>query len=254
MQAKAPILSLKNITKRYPGVIALNRVSVDFYPGEVHALLGENGAGKSTMIKAITGALHPDEGEIIFDGKSYSGLNTTRSRDLGISAVYQESNLVNQISISDNIFLGNYMKKGAFVNDKPMYARASEILDMLGMDVDPRTQALMLSAAKKQIIEIARALACNVKLIIFDEPTSALMVSEVDELFKIIKRLRDEGIAVIYITHRLEELERIADRVTIMRDGCYIDTVETAKTTRSALINMIPERGKNPQRHSQGRH
>lgn len=239
MEARTPTLSLKGVSKRYPGVIALNRVSVDFYPGEVHALLGENGAGKSTMIKVITGAITPDEGEIVFDGKSYPGLNTTLSRDLGISAVYQESNLVNQISISDNIFLGNYVRKGAFVDDEPMYARASEILNMLGMNVDPRTQALMLSAAKKQVIEIARALARNLKLIIFDEPTSALMVSEVDELFKIIKRLRDNGIAVIYITHRLEELERIADRVTIMRDGHYIDTVETAKTTRSELINMM---------------
>lgn len=239
MEQKAPILSMKGVTKRYPGVIALNRVSVDFYPGEVHALLGENGAGKSTMIKAITGALEPDEGEIIFDGKSYASLNTTLSRDLGISAVYQESNLINQISVSDNIFLGNYVKKGAFVDDEPMYKRAAEILSTLGMDIDPRTQALVLSAAKKQIIEIARALARNLKLIIFDEPTSALMVSEVDELFKVIRQLRDQGIAVIYITHRLEELERIADRVTIMRDGHYIDTLMTTETSRQQLINMM---------------
>ena len=239
MEATTPLLSLKSITKRYPGVIALDRVSVEFHKGEVHALLGENGAGKSTLIKTITGALNPDEGEIIFEGKSYTSLNTALSRDLGISAVYQESNLVHQISVTDNIFLGSYARKGVFVDDDTMCTKASELLATLGMNVDPRTQALLLSAAQKQIIEIARALARNLKLIIFDEPTSALMVSEVDQLFEIIKQLKEKGIAVIYITHRIEELFRIADRVTIMRDGKYIDTVEPALTSRYQMINMM---------------
>ena len=209
------LLALKNVTKRYPGVVALNNVSMDFRKGEVHALLGENGAGKSTLIKAITGAVSIDEGSIIFDGKSYSSLTTSVSRELGISAVYQESNLIKQISVADNVFLGDYIHKKGFVDEKYIVERTAEILESLGYHLNPRMPSILLSEAQKQIVEISRSLVRELKLIIFDEPTSALMNSEVDSLFRVIGKLKERGITVIYITHRIEELFRIADRVTI---------------------------------------
>ena len=233
------ILSLKGVTKRYPGVVALDKISVDFKKGEVHALLGENGAGKSTMIKAITGAIDIDEGVIEFEGKEYKGFTTSSSRDLGISAVYQESNLVTQISVANNIFLGDYKTKGAFVDDDAMNKKAEEILHSLGFNVNIRKQALLLSEAQKQLVEIGRALVRNLKVIILDEPTSALMNAEVDMLFDVIQKLKERGITVIYITHRIEELFRIADRVTIMRDGTWVNTVNIADVDRASLISAM---------------
>ncbi len=233
------ILSLKGVTKRYPGVVALDKISVDFKKGEVHALLGENGAGKSTMIKAITGAIDIDEGVIEFEGKEYKGFTTSSSRDLGISAVYQESNLVTQISVANNIFLGDYKTKGAFVDDDAMNKKAEEILHSLGFNVNVRKQALLLSEAQKQLVEIGRALVRNLKVIILDEPTSALMNAEVDMLFDVIQKLKERGITVIYITHRIEELFRIADRVTIMRDGTWVNTVNIADVDRASLISAM---------------
>ena len=233
------LLALKNVTKRYPGVVALNNVSMDFRKGEVHALLGENGAGKSTLIKAITGAVSIDEGSIIFDGKSHSSLTTSVSRELGISAVYQESNLIKQISVADNVFLGDYIHKKGFVDEKYIVERTAEILESLGYHLNPRMPSILLSEAQKQIVEISRSLVRELKLIIFDEPTSALMNSEVDSLFRVIGKLKERGITVIYITHRIEELFRIADRVTIMRDGKYIKTVNTSETTRAELVSAM---------------
>lgn len=233
------ILSLKGVTKRYPGVVALDKISVDFKKGEVHALLGENGAGKSTMIKAITGAIDIDEGVIEFEGKEYKGFTTSSSRDLGISAVYQESNLVTQISVANNIFLGDYKTKGAFVDDDAMNKKAEEILHSLGFNVNVRKQALLLSEAQKQLVEIGRALVRNLKVIILDEPTSALMNAEVDMLFDVIQKLKERGITVIYITHRIEELFRIADRVTIMRDGTWVNTVNITDVDRASLISAM---------------
>lgn len=233
------ILSLKGVTKRYPGVVALDKISVDFKKGEVHALLGENGAGKSTMIKAITGAIDIDEGVIEFEGKEYKGFTTSSSRDLGISAVYQESNLVTQISVANNILLGDYKTKGAFVDDDAMNKKAEEILHSLGFNVNVRKQALLLSEAQKQLVEIGRALVRNLKVIILDEPTSALMNAEVDMLFDVIQKLKERGITVIYITHRIEELFRIADRVTIMRDGTWVNTVNIADVDRASLISAM---------------
>lgn len=233
------ILSLKGVTKRYPGVVALDKISVDFKKGEVHALLGENGAGKSTMIKAITGAIDIDEGVIEFEGKEYKGFTTSSSRDVGISAVYQESNLVTQISVANNIFLGDYKTKGAFVDDDAMNKKAEEILHSLGFNVNVRKQALLLSEAQKQLVEIGRALVRNLKVIILDEPTSALMNAEVDMLFDVIQKLKERGITVIYITHRIEELFRIADRVTIMRDGTWVNTVNIADVDRASLISAM---------------
>lgn len=233
------ILSLKNVTKRYPGVTALKDASIDFRKGEVHALLGENGAGKSTMIKTITGAIDIDEGTIDFDGKTYKGFTTSQSKELGISAVYQESNLVTTLSVANNIFLGDFKTKGLFCNDDEMVSKAEEILASLNFEVNGRTQAQLLSAAQQQIVEIGRALVRDLKVIIFDEPTSALMNNEVDQLFEIIMKLKERGICVIYITHRIEELFRISDRVTIMRDGMVIDTVNTKDVDRTTLINKM---------------
>ncbi len=233
------MLSLKNATKRYPGVIAMDDVSLDFFKGEVHALLGENGAGKTTLIKAITGALQIDEGEIIFNGVSYNNLTTSQTQKLGISAVYQERNLVTQLTVANNIFLGDYLTKRGFLDDRTMNAKAREVLAELGFDVDPTIPATMLSEAQKQILEIGRALTRDLKLIIFDEPTSSLMISEANRLFGIIKSLSERGITVIYITHRIEEIFRIADRVTVMRDGRLVDTMRIVDTDRRRCINMM---------------
>ncbi len=238
-EERETLLSLRNVTKRYPGVVALDNVSMDFRKGEVHALLGENGAGKSTLIKAITGAISIDEGAIIFEGNTYASLTTSFSRDLGISAVYQESNLIKQITVADNVFLGDYAVKKGFVDDRRMAQKTAEILDSLGYHLNPRMPSILLSEAQKQIVEISRSLVRDLKLIIFDEPTSALMNSEVDCLFEIIRKLKARGIAVVYITHRIEELFRIADRVTIMRDGKYIKTVNTSETSRAELISAM---------------
>lgn len=233
------ILSLQNVTKRYPGVTALDHVSMEFRKGEVHALLGENGAGKSTLIKTITGANSIDEGSIVFEGTKYAGLTTSLSRDIGISAVYQESNLIRQMTVADNIFLGDYATHNYFTDDAAMKKKAKEVLASLGFHIDPGTKALVLTAAQQQIIEIARPLVRNLKLIIFDEPTSALSSAEADQLFEIIEMLKKKGITVIYITHRIEELFRIADRVSIMRDGCYIDTVNIKDVKRDTLISLM---------------
>jgi len=233
------MLSMKNATKRYPGVIAMDSVSVDLYKGEVHALLGENGAGKTTLIKAITGALPLDEGEIVFDGENYSSLTTTLSQQIGIGAVYQERNLVGQLSIAHNIFLGDFLTKRGFLDNDTMNERTIAVMRELGVNIDPNMPAIALSEAHKQIVEIGRALIRDLKLIIFDEPTSSLAIAEVDRLFEIIATLKERGITVVYITHRIEEIFRIANRVTVLRDGKLVDTLYVKDTDRQQLINMM---------------
>jgi ribose transport system ATP-binding protein len=238
MSAKV-VLSLKEITKKYPGVLALNRVSLDFVDGEVHALLGENGAGKSTLIKAVAGAIDLDSGIININGQDHSRMTPHLSRSLGIEVIYQEFNLVPTMSVAENIFLGDRIGNTPFVNARMIEAKADEVLSQFGVDIDPKKLVQDLSIAEQQIVEIAKAVSKKVKLLIMDEPSAPLSISEVEIMFDIIGRLKQSGVTVIYISHRLEEVFRISDRVTVMRDGCYVATKITKETNRKELISLM---------------
>ena len=231
------ILSLSHITKLYPGVVALNDFSVDFMPGEVHALLGENGAGKSTLIKVISGAIAPEKGEIVFKGKKYSKMTPAISRGEGIEVIYQEFNLVDTLSVAENICLGE--KYGRFVNFKKMEEKASEIFKKFKINIDPKTTVESLSTAHKQIVEISKAISKKCDLLIMDEPSAPLTVNEVDAMFDIVRSLKAQGITIIYISHRMDEIFTIADRVTVMRDGGYVKTLNVKDTDRNELISLM---------------
>ena len=233
------ILSLSNLTKKYPGVLALNHVSLDFYAGEVHALLGENGAGKSTLIKAVAGAIDLDGGTIGIGGKEYAQMTPHLSRGLGVEVIYQEFNLVPSMSVEDNIFLGDRLSSSLLVDDKLVQKKAAEILAQFKVNIASKTLVRDLSIAQQQIVEIAKAVSKNVKILIMDEPSAPLSVSEVEIMFDVIRQLKQKGVTIIYISHRLEEVFRISDRVSVMRDGCYIATRDTAETDRKELISLM---------------
>jgi ribose transport system ATP-binding protein len=233
------VLSLKNITKKYPGVLALDNVSLDFLEGEVHALLGENGAGKSTLIKAVAGAIDLDGGIIHVAGQDYQHMTPHLSRSMGIEVIYQEFNLVPTMSAAENIFLGDRVSEKALVDYGAMRSKAREIFDLFHVDTAPNILVRELSPAQKQIVEIAKAVSKNVKILIMDEPSAPLSVSEVEHMFAIIKQLKQKGVTIIYISHRLEEVFRISDRVSVMRDGQYVATKLTRDTNRKELISLM---------------
>lgn len=230
------ILSIRNVTKTYPGVIALDNYSMDFKAGEVHALLGENGAGKSTLIKIISGAIEPDSGKIIFGEKEYTKMTPHLARDLGVEVIYQEFSLVESLSVAQNVFLG--AGKGLFTNINELKRKTRKVISEMGVDIDPSAIVRTLSPAKKQLVEIAKSISRNAKILIMDEPSAPLSASEVETMFNIIARLKKTGVTVIYISHRIEELFRISDRVTVMRDGRYVETLITNTTNRKELINL----------------
>ena len=233
------ILETRNISKGFPGVQALKDVRFSLRKGEVHALIGENGAGKSTFIKILTGAHQPDSGEIILEGEEISNLTPHSAMNSGISAIYQEFNLVPYLSISENIFFGREATKSCLLDMDSMNGSASEIFKSMGVVLNPSIQVRELSVAYKQLVEIGKAVSQNSRILIFDEPTAALTNSETENLFKLIKKLQSEGVSIIYISHRLEELHVIADRITVFRDGQYIDTVDIEDTTREKLISLM---------------
>ncbi|MFM8321901.1 MAG: ATP-binding cassette domain-containing protein, partial [Chloroflexota bacterium] len=233
------VLSLKELTKKYPGVLALDSVSIDFLEGEVHALLGENGAGKSTLIKAVAGAIRLDGGMICNAGQDYAQMTPHLSRSLGIEVIYQEFNLVPTMSVAENIFLCDRVGSRLLVDYAAMWRKSREIFQLFDVDIDPAALVRDLSPAKQQIVEIAKAVSKNVKILIMDEPSAPLSVSEVEHMFEIIQRLRQNGISIIYISHRLEEVFRISDRVSVMRDGRYLATKRTKDTNRQELINLM---------------
>lgn len=233
------ILRVDNITKTYPGVKALDNVSLEFRKGEVHALIGENGAGKSTMIKVIAGAVHADSGTITVNGKKYESMNVKQAKDCGIQVIYQEFANVRTLSAAENVFLGEKTSNGMFVNSKEQERRAKELFDSLGVDIDPKAIVGTMSPARQQIIEIAKAVSKNAKVIIMDEPTAPLTVSEVQLLFRIIRDLKDKGVTIIYISHRLEELFAIGDRISVMRDGQYVGTRNVNEVDQQQLISMM---------------
>jgi ribose transport system ATP-binding protein len=232
------ILSIKNLTKQYPGVRALDDFTVDFYEGEVHALLGENGAGKSTLIKIIAGAISPDSGTLEFaDGISHTGMTPQKAKQYGIEVIYQEFNLVGCLTVAENICFGE--RYGRFVNKKHMREVAKSAFELFDIDIDPGATVSELPSSKQQIVEISRAIFRKAKLLIMDEPSAPLSVAEIEKVFQVIRRLKQQGVSVIYISHRMDELFAISDRVTVMRDGTYITTLETSQTTRKELVNYM---------------
>lgn len=218
---------------------ALDDVSISFKQGEVHALVGENGAGKSTFIKTISGAIHPNSGEICINGESFPYLQPSQALNLGIAVVYQEMIQMEAMSVMDNIFMGMHDSKGVFVDDKARYKKTQELLERFRCHVSPKTLIRELSMANRQIIEIAKAVVKNAELVIMDEPTASITVEEQQRLFEIIKELKSQGVTVIYISHRLEELFEICDRVSVLRDGQYITTVNIGETDKQQLINLM---------------
>lgn len=233
------LLSLHNITKSYSGVTVLHDVSLDIRQGEVHALVGANGAGKSTLIKTISGAITPDHGKIIFDGQEYSEMTPQLSGNLGIEVIYQEFNLVPSLSVAENIFLGNRLEGRKFVDFKALQAKADEILSVFGLPISADEPVKYLSVAYMQIVEIAKALSNDIKMLVLDEPTAPLTNNEVEVLYKVVKSLKEQGISVIYISHRLEEVFELCDRITVLRDGYKVTTLETEKTNRQELISHM---------------
>jgi len=236
-----PILKLENITKRFPGVLALDRMQLEIFPGEVHALLGENGAGKSTLMKIISGVYPKDGGKIFFKGEQKEIKNPLHAKKLGINIIYQEFNLFPQLTVAQNIFAGREPRsflKG-ILNEKKLNREATAILSSLNLDISPKETIEELSVAKQQMVEIAKAVSFNADILIMDEPTAALTEKEINELFKIIKKFRSRGVAIIYISHRLQELEQIADRVTVFRDGKWVGTKIYNKTSNAELIKMM---------------
>jgi ribose transport system ATP-binding protein len=231
------VLSLKDITKLYPGVIALNDVSLNFVAGEVHAIVGENGAGKSTFIKTITGAIKPEKGSITVQHDTYPAMTPTLAKKHGIECIYQEFNLINSLSAAENICYGK--KMGKLVNQKAMNKIAQDVFDQFGIGIDPSTLVRDLSSAQKQIIEISKAVTKAPRILILDEPTAALTVCEIDILFKIIAQMKSYGATIIYISHRLEEIFEVSDRVSVLRDGQYITTLKTSDTNRAELIKCM---------------
>ena len=239
-EERVPLIELKNITKIFPGVKALSDVCFTLFPGEVHALCGENGAGKSTLIKVMTGAHQADGGEYFIDGKPVHISSTQEGIALGVSCVYQELSIAPQLDVAKNLYIGNLPMKGKFIDHKKLYKDSAEILQQLGMDISPKTIAGDLSVGQQQMIEIGRALTRNARCIIMDEPTSSLSEAETETLFKIIDVLQKRGIAIIYISHKLDEVMQLSDRITVIRDGQNIVTMNTADATQESLItNML---------------
>jgi rhamnose transport system ATP-binding protein len=234
------VLELKNISKRFGGVEVLHGVSFGLRPGEVHALLGENGAGKSTLIKVITGIHQPDGGEIFLNDKLVHFDNPLQARLAGIAAIYQELSLCPDLNVAENIFLGRQPTTfGGRIDWRKLYDEAGRLLNSLGVHLDLKTKARNLSIAQMQSVEIARAFSLNARILIMDEPTSSLTLNEVAELFGLVRRLRSEGTAIIFISHRLEELFEVADRVTVLRDGSYVETRQVKDVTRDELVRLM---------------
>lgn len=233
------ILKLNHISKLYPGVVALDDLNIEFKEGEIHAMVGENGAGKSTMIKTISGAVHPTRGTIEINNHTYEQMTPTLSRQNGIAVIYQEFTLIPVLSASENIFLGEFIMKGMVLDRKEMDKKAEELFNKLHVDIDPSTKVADLTTGYQQIVEIAKAVSKDAKILIMDEPSAPLTTSEVEAMFKIVDTLKTQGVTIIYISHRMEEIFRLSDRVSVLRDGKYITTVNTADTSKSELIKLM---------------
>jgi len=234
------ILTMEHIEKSFPGVHALSDCHFDLRAGEVHSIVGENGAGKSTLMKILTGVYKKDSGTITYMDKELDPENTKHTQSIGISIIHQELNLMQHLSAAQNIFIGREPRKAKiFTDDKEMNNQTKKLFEMLNLNLDPRIKVANITVAKQQMVEIARALSFDSKILIMDEPTAALTESEITELFKIIEDLKSRGVGIVYISHRMDELMKITDRITVMRDGKYINTVNTKDVNKDEIINMM---------------
>jgi ribose transport system ATP-binding protein len=235
------LVRMEGIEKHFPGVHALNQCRFDLLAGEVHALVGENGAGKSTLMKVLTGVYTKDAGTIHYKGREVEIPNTRTAQHLGISIIHQELNLMPHLTVAQNIFIGREPRKRIklFLDERSLNEQVQKLFNLMNLNMDPRTKVSELTVAKQQMVEIAKALSFHSEVLIMDEPTAALTDTEIDDLFRIIRQLRESGVGIIYISHRMEELQRISDRITIMRDSCYIDTVRTKDVTIDQIISMM---------------
>ncbi len=235
------LVSMEGIDKSFPGVHALDQARFELRAGEVHALVGENGAGKSTLMKILAGIYHKDAGQIMYRGSEVVIANPRAAQHLGISMIHQELNLMPHLTLAQNVFIGREPRQGVrfMLAESQLNAQTQALFDSMHLKLDPRTKAADLTVAKQQMVEIAKALSFNSQVLIMDEPTAALTESEIEELFRIIRTLREQGVGVVYISHRLEELKQISDRITVMRDGRYVDTVEAAEVPISRIISMM---------------
>lgn len=232
------LLEMKDIEKQFPGVHALKKCFFSLREGEIHALVGENGAGKSTLMNILTGCIPYDSGDIFLDGEKKSFSAPRQAQDAGISMVHQELNLMENLTVAQNIFIGRE-SKGLLLNEDSINKRARELFKRLNFHIDPKEKVGNLSVSLQQIVEIAKAISYNAKIIVFDEPSATLTDTEINQLFKIMKELRETGVSMIYISHRMDEIKRISDRVTVMRDGEYIGTRDSASVEIDDVIQMM---------------
>jgi len=235
------LVRMENVVKTFPGVLALSNARFDLVSGEVHALMGENGAGKSTLMKILAGIYAMDSGSIHYLGQPVSIANPRAAQHLGIGIVHQELSQMNHLSAAQNMFIGREPRHGLglVLDEKKLNERAMEYFRLLNLDLDPRTRIGDLTVAKQQMVEIAKALSFKSRVLIMDEPTASLTNTEIAELFRIIRGLQAQGVGIVYISHKMDELKQISDRVTVMRDGQYVGTVPTAETSMDAIIKMM---------------
>lgn len=232
---------MEGIDKKFPGVQALSKCRFELHAGEVHALVGENGAGKSTLMKILTGVYTKDGGKILYKGKEINISSPKMAQELGICMIHQEFNLIPHLTVAQNIFIGREAQKsiGFILDEREINKRTEELLKNMNLNIDPTTKVMNLTVAKQQMVEIAKALSYNSEVLIMDEPTGALTESEIEELFRIINQLRQKGVGIVYITHRMEEIKKIADRVTVLRDGQYIGTADVKDISIDQIIRMM---------------
>ena len=235
------LVSMEGIEKSFPGVHALNQCRFQLHAGEVHALLGENGAGKSTMMKVLAGIYAPDAGRILYKGKEVTIAGPRAAQALGISMIHQELNLMPHLTVAQNVFIGREPRRGTrfWLDEGALNAQTEQLFQSMHLNLDPRTKVADLTVAKQQMVEIAKALSYHSEVLIMDEPTAALTETEIDELFRMINQLRARGVGIVYISHRLEEIKRICNRITIMRDGHYINTVDAQDVSIDQIISMM---------------
>ncbi|WES66611.1 L-arabinose ABC transporter ATP-binding protein AraG [Superficieibacter sp. HKU1] len=240
MQQSTPYLSFRGISKTFPGVKALSDISFDCYAGQIHALMGENGAGKSTLLKILSGNYAPTSGTLALQGKEVAFSDTTAALNAGVAIIYQELHLIPEMTVAENIYLGQLPHKGGIVNRSLLNYEARLQLEHLGLDIDPQTPLKYLSIGQWQMVEIAKALARNAKVIAFDEPTSSLSAREIDNLFRVIRELRKEGRVIIYVSHRMEEIFALSDAITVFKDGRYVCTfTDMQKVNHDALVQAM---------------
>lgn len=234
-----PILQLENITKYFPGIKALDQVHLDIYPGEVHALIGENGAGKSTLVKILTGVYQPTSGRVLYMGKEIKFPNALDAQKAGIAAIHQEASMFPELTVTENIFMGHHSGNLVHINWKEMKSRTRDLLDKMELDINPDSLIKNLSTAQRHMVEIAKALSINANVVIMDEPTSALSLKEVEDLYKIINQLKSDGKAILFISHKFDEIFSICDSYTVFRDGRYIETGKICDSSIDHIVKMM---------------